>query len=117
VQHAGAGGRVEVELERANGRNIPSTVRVPAPVRMSVRDTGPGIPDEDVSRVFDPFFTTRQGGTGLGLAMVYRAVEAHRGTILVDGGGGGGAEFSVYLPSEAKRSTPGKADALRATGA
>jgi two-component system sensor histidine kinase PilS (NtrC family) len=116
VQHAGSGGKVQVELERSTGRDLPPTVRVPAPLRLSVRDSGPGIPEEDVSRVFDPFFTTRQGGTGLGLAMVYRAVEAHRGTILVNGGGGGGAEFTVYLPSDAERSQPGKPDALRATG-
>jgi two-component system, NtrC family, sensor histidine kinase PilS len=103
VQHAGSDGSVHVELARSPLGNLPSSVQVPAPVRISVRDTGPGIPEEDVPRVFDPFFTTRQGGTGLGLAMVYRAVEAHRGTILVNGGGGEGAEFTVYLPSEVRQ--------------
>ena len=99
VQHAGQGGRVSVNLERADPDTVPSTVEFAAPVRLSVRDTGPGIPLEDIPRVFDPFFTTRQGGTGLGLAMVHRAVEAHHGTILVDGGVGDGAQFTVYLPS------------------
>jgi two-component system, NtrC family, sensor histidine kinase PilS len=102
VQHAGAQGAVFVELDdSANG--VPASVRLHAPVRLSVRDSGPGIPEEDIPRVFDPFFTTRQGGTGLGLAMVHRAVEAHQGTILVDGGSGDGAEFTVYLPTQADR--------------
>jgi two-component system sensor histidine kinase PilS (NtrC family) len=78
-------------------------VQIKSPIRLTVRDSGSGIPEEDVPRLFDPFFTTREGGTGLGLAMVYRAVEAHNGTILVDGGVGAGAEFTVYLPMQAER--------------
>jgi two-component system, NtrC family, sensor histidine kinase PilS len=105
VQHAGPGGRVEVELGNTGTMQIPPSVQLRSPVRLSVRDTGPGIPEEDIPRVFDPFFTTRQGGTGLGLAMVHRAVEAHQGTILVDGGSGEGAEFTVYLPTQAERSS------------
>jgi two-component system, NtrC family, sensor histidine kinase PilS len=105
VQHAGPGGRVEVELGNTSTTQIPPSVQLRSPVRLSVRDTGPGIPEEDIPRVFDPFFTTRQGGTGLGLAMVHRAVEAHHGTILVDGGSGDGAEFTVYLPTQAERSS------------
>ena len=105
VQHAGPGGHVEVELGNTGTMQIPPSVQLRSPVRLSVRDTGPGIPEEDIPRVFDPFFTTRQGGTGLGLAMVHRAVEAHQGTILVDGGSGDGAEFTVYLPTQAERSS------------
>lgn len=96
VQHAGAGGSVRVELGRSLEEDSP--IEHQSPIRLIVRDSGPGIPDEDIARVFDPFFTTREGGTGLGLAMVYRAVEAHNGAILVDGGANGGAEFTVYLP-------------------
>lgn len=101
VQHAGPHGTVHVELGAASKRDVPASVEALKPVRLTVRDSGPGIPEEDIPRVFDPFFTTRQGGTGLGLAMVHRAVEAHQGTILVDGGSGGGAEFTVYLPTKA----------------
>jgi two-component system sensor histidine kinase PilS (NtrC family) len=100
VQHAGPGGKVEVQLGSTSRLQVPPSVQIRSPVRLSVRDTGPGIPEEDIPRVFDPFFTTRQGGTGLGLAMVHRAVEAHHGTILVDGGSGEGAEFTVYLPTK-----------------
>jgi len=53
--------------------------------------------------MFDPFFTRRSGGTGLGLALVHRAVEAHRGTILVDSTVGRGACFTIYLPAHAGR--------------
>ena len=103
VQHAGVNGTVRVELGRTADEDIPTPIALRSPIRLSVRDSGPGIPEEDIPRVFDPFFTTRQGGTGLGLAMVHRAVEAHRGTILVDGGDGGGAEFTVYLPAQNER--------------
>lgn len=103
VQHSGDAGRVRVELAPVGKRDVPATVRARASVRLSVRDSGPGIPEEDIPRVFDPFFTTREGGTGLGLAMVHRAVEAHEGTILVDGHEGRGAQFTVYLPKQAGR--------------
>jgi two-component system sensor histidine kinase PilS (NtrC family) len=91
---------VSVEVGRLTETELPAGVRVREPVRIAVLDSGPGISPDDISRVFDPFFTTRKGGTGLGLAMVHRAVEAHRGTILVDPGMGRGAGFYVYLPSE-----------------
>jgi two-component system sensor histidine kinase PilS (NtrC family) len=67
-------------------------------VRLTVRDTGPGVPPEDLPRIFDPFYTRRAGGSGLGLAVVHRAVVAHQGTVTVDRAEGGGAEFVVDLP-------------------
>jgi two-component system sensor histidine kinase PilS (NtrC family) len=100
VQHAGDRGRVRVEIGVVDQPELPASVAVDSPVRVTVRDSGPGIPQEDIPRLFDPFFTTRRGGNGLGLAMVHRAVEAHRGAILVDGGGGQGATFTVYLPAQ-----------------
>jgi two-component system sensor histidine kinase PilS (NtrC family) len=102
VQHAGAGGVVNVEVDQPNG-DIPPSVQLPEPVRVRVRDSGPGIRAEDIPRVFDPFFTRRSGGTGLGLALVHRAVEAHRGAILVDSAAGAGACFTIYLPAHAGR--------------
>ncbi len=103
VQHSGDGGRVRVEVSPVTKREVPASVLTKASVRLQVSDSGPGIPEEEIPRIFDPFFTTRQGGTGLGLAMVHRAVEAHEGTILVDGHEGRGAQFTVYLPSQAGR--------------
>jgi two-component system sensor histidine kinase PilS (NtrC family) len=99
VQHAGPTGRVRVELGRADTFEVPASVPIESPVRLTVEDSGPGIREEDIGRLFDPFFTTRNGGNGLGLAMVHRAIEAHRGAILVDGNVGRGARFTVYLPA------------------
>ncbi|MES1259537.1 MAG: ATP-binding protein, partial [Gemmatimonadota bacterium] len=69
------------------------------PVKLLVRDTGPGIPEAVRERLFEPFVTGRQGGTGLGLAIVQRAVAAHRGVILVDTAQGAGTTFSIFLPA------------------
>lgn len=99
LQHAGPNGMVVVRLGRGRGREVPAGLRMQAPVRLSVADSGPGIPEDVAGRVFDPFFTTRAGGTGLGLAVVHRAVQAHSGTVLVNGRSElGGAEFVVFLP-------------------
>jgi signal transduction histidine kinase len=68
------------------------------PVCLKVSDSGPGVKPEEVPRIFDPFFTRRSGGSGLGLAVVHRAVEAHKGVVLVDEGPDGGAEFRIFLP-------------------
>lgn len=100
VQYAGADGVVTVEVDHPNG-DIPHSVELPEPVRLRVRDTGPGVKEEDIPRMFDPFFTRRSGGSGLGLALVHRAVQAHRGTILVDNAAGSGACFTIYLPAHA----------------
>lgn len=67
-------------------------------VRLVVRDSGPGVDLEDEELIFDPFFTRRVGGSGLGLAVVQRAVKAHHGAVLVGNHSGGGAEFVLYLP-------------------
>ena len=104
VQHVGQGGVVRVELASVGEADLPAGMEVGAGARLVVSDTGPGIQDEDVPRVFDPFFTTRDGGTGLGLALVHRAVEAHRGAILVDGMPGVGARFTVFLPFQSNGS-------------
>jgi two-component system, NtrC family, sensor histidine kinase PilS len=100
VQHSEDGGVVTVELDRG-GKDLPPSVQLEQAIRIAVRDAGSGVREEDIPRIFDPFFTTRQGGTGLGLAMVHRAVEAHRGTILVDNNAGAGACFTIYLPAQA----------------
>ncbi len=68
-------------------------------VVVQVADDGAGVAAEVAGRLFDPFVTTRAGGSGLGLAVVQRAVAAHGGAVVVDGGGGGGgATFTCVLP-------------------
>lgn len=99
VQFAGPGGSVTVGLEELAHRPFPRATSIRNPVALSVEDSGPGVAPEVQDRIFDPFFTTREGGSGLGLAVVYRAVEAHDGAIFVDRGSTGGAHFVIYLPA------------------
>lgn len=68
--------------------------------RLEVEDDGAGIPPQDLPRLFTPFFTTKERGSGLGLATVQRVVDAHHGTIVAGSGDGGGARFVVRLPPE-----------------
>lgn len=67
-------------------------------VRLAVIDDGAGIPDDIAERIFSPFFTTRPTGTGLGLAVVQRIVQAHGGVLLHRATPGGGATFELELP-------------------
>lgn len=66
---------------------------------VTVADHGPGIPAEVRGRVFEPYFTTKPGGTGLGLALVRQTVEAHEGTIAVSETPGGGVTFKLVFPA------------------
>jgi two-component system, NtrC family, sensor histidine kinase PilS len=98
VQFAGSEGVVRVEVQdRGECRGDGTGVR--DPVCLKVSDSGPGVDPDEVPRIFDPFYTRRPGGSGLGLSLVHRAVEAHQGAVLVDRSPQGGAEFSLYLPA------------------
>ena len=68
---------------------------------IQISDNGPGIREEMRDRIFYPFFTTKIHGTGIGLAMARKIVEAHRGVIDVSGTKGEGATFSIRLPLSA----------------
>lgn len=69
-------------------------------VELSIRDTGSGIPEENISKLFDPFFTTKEvgKGTGLGLNLVYNIINKHHGTIDVKSQIGNGTTFTIKLP-------------------
>jgi PAS domain S-box-containing protein len=92
VQAVGEGGiiRVESALDPAE---------TPPVALARVQDDGPGVSAEARERIFDPFYTTRAGGMGLGLAIVQRIVSAHGGWVSVGRGPLGGAEFTVGLPA------------------
>jgi PAS domain S-box-containing protein len=72
---------------------------VPQGCEISVADTGPGIDDSAKEQVFQPFFTTRHRGTGLGLAVVRRTVEAHGGSVAIGSRPEGGAVVTLTLPT------------------
>jgi signal transduction histidine kinase len=69
-------------------------------VQVEVRDTGIGIPEENLERIFDPFFTNKDGGSGLGLSISHQIIEEHGGRILVRSKIKEGTSFFVNLPLE-----------------
>jgi signal transduction histidine kinase len=70
---------------------------------LRVADSGPGIPDGSMDRLFEPFFTTRPEGIGLGLANVKKIVDTHGGTVSASNAPAGGAEFTIVLPVDSSR--------------
>ncbi len=68
-------------------------------LQIAITDTGEGISPENVARIFDPYFTTKQTGTGLGLAAVYSIIKKHRGHIEVESQPGQGTTFRFWLPA------------------
>jgi two-component system, NtrC family, sensor histidine kinase HydH len=82
-----------------NGGRLTLTVTPePQGLRLSLRDTGIGIPPEDLPYLFDPFFSSKPDGTGMGLTKVYQVVSDHRGEIQVKSVPGEGTEVSIWLP-------------------
>ncbi len=72
-------------------------------VTLSVQDSGVGIPDEDICKLFDPFFSTKEGGVGLGLSIAHRITDQHHGKIEVESAPGKGTCFTIWLPIHNKR--------------
>ncbi len=72
-------------------------------VRITVKDNGGGIPHENLQKVFDPYFTTKEKGNGLGLAISYRIIKQHGGHISAESQPGQGATFAIYLPSSGRK--------------
>ena len=80
------------------GRLAIRIFRVDAELRISFADSGPGVPVELQERIFNPFFTTKPSGTGLGLAKSFAILESHGGRIEYADAPGGGAMFTLVLP-------------------
>jgi two-component system cell cycle sensor histidine kinase/response regulator CckA len=99
------GGHLEVQADNVSivGGTDGSADRLPLPegpyVRIRVRDTGPGIAPEHLAKIFDPYFTTKPGSTGLGLAVVKGIVQRHNGHVTVHSTPGRGTTMFVYLPA------------------
>ncbi len=107
------GGRIEIVCRLVSDEDRPEK---PSPsgkpatlipewewVQIQVRDTGMGIPPENLNRIFDPFFTTKARGTGLGLAIVKRIVEKNGWQIAVDSAPGKGTTFNLRIPKTIKQ--------------
>lgn len=92
IQHSPGGKTVTVGAQRIRKGNE-------AGIECTVEDEGPGFRQEDLTKVFEPFFTRRRGGTGLGLSIVQRIVEEHGGAIRADNRREGGAIVTVTLPA------------------
>ena len=67
-------------------------------IHLSIQDSGVGIPGEDMNKLFDPFFSTKEGGMGLGLSIAHRIIDQHHGKIEVESTPGEGTLFTVWLP-------------------
>lgn len=83
--------RIDITCEDSALAGIPA-------LRISVRDNGPGLDSQQQRRIFEPFYTTKPTGTGLGMAIAQRIIDAHGGTIAVGDSGGQGAEIIIELP-------------------
>ncbi|MHA1583925.1 MAG: ATP-binding protein [Promethearchaeota archaeon] len=84
------------DLEHA-GKIIPGKY-----IKFSIQDTGKGIPQKNLTRIFDPYFTTKKEGNGLGLSVCYSIIQSHGGLITVDSIEGKGTVFRIFLPASEK---------------
>lgn len=99
VQAASGKVKIVATTGPAHMSDLPPGCLISNPVRLEIRDNGPGIPEMVRDRIFEPFVTGRAGGTGLGLAIVQRAVEAHRGLVLVESVPARGTTFTIFFPA------------------
>ncbi|UCC13036.1 MAG: PAS domain S-box protein [candidate division WOR-3 bacterium] len=105
------GGKIEIHVKNTD-ISADNTLAVPKGeyVKISIRDHGIGIPEEHITKIFDPYFTTKDKGSGLGLATSYSIIKKHNGYIFADSKKGKGTTFTIYLqaskdiplPAEAK---------------
>jgi signal transduction histidine kinase len=93
------GGRLTLRVVWSDEDDVVRAGRQPRArrVRVEIQDSGPGISTDNADRVFNPFFTTKVGGTGLGLALTHKIVEDHGGTIDFRNGRAGGTVFRIVL--------------------
>ncbi|HER25250.1 MAG TPA: PAS domain S-box protein [Candidatus Atribacteria bacterium] len=86
-------GEIKIKTEKTLLRGEPV-------IRLTIEDSGDGIPEKDLSQIFDPFFSTKEKGSGLGLSIVYKLIEAHQGEIKVESKEGEGTKFIIFLPQK-----------------
>ncbi|HOT45905.1 MAG TPA: ATP-binding protein [Spirochaetota bacterium] len=100
IQAMPKGGRISLSAENINlFTRDPKSGRRGKFVKLSIRDTGPGIPKKIIHRIFDPYFTTRESGSGLGLTVSHSIIQNHGGFINVSSREGSGTLFEIFLPA------------------
>ena len=112
------GGRLYIVLENADvGKENILGINSGRYIKATVRDEGIGIDEKHIAEVFDPYFTTKQFGSGLGLATTYSIINKHSGCISVDSQISKGSTFTIYLPatSESQKSQNSKPLAIEST--
>lgn len=112
VGHTHADLEIRVVVDSLRPALVPAEVALGRPIRIRVMDNGPGIATQDLDRIFDPFYTRRPGGSGLGLSIAHRAVHAHGGALMATSIPGNGATFVIVLPRRggAERRTTARDD-------
>ncbi len=105
-----SGGTVSIIIKNLHDSDaLPPQLKKGRYVKIKVSDTGSGISKDDMDRIFEPYFTTKEKGSGLGLATSYSIIKQHGGLIQVDSASGGGTTFTVFLPAaEGKRQKAAK---------
>jgi signal transduction histidine kinase len=98
IQAMPKGGRLTISCASVPNRRV----------RVRVEDTGVGIAPENLTKIFDLYYTTKERGTGIGLSLVYRTVQVHNGMIDVESTVGVGTTFIVVLPASATSAYAGK---------
>lgn len=86
-------GEIKIKTESALLKGEPA-------IKLIIEDSGIGITEKDFSQIFDPFFSTKERGSGLGLSIVYKLVEGHQGEIKVESKEGKGTKFVIFLPQK-----------------
>jgi two-component system, cell cycle sensor histidine kinase and response regulator CckA len=110
--------RIAARNETINGEN-PFELRPGGFVRIEVADQGIGIPEKHLNQIFDPYFTTKESGSGLGLSISHSIIKKHGGAITVDSKPGEGSTFCLFLPATQKSelAVPPAAEWERSPGA
>lgn len=103
IQAVEAQGESDREIALATGSDADGAIW------FRLRDSGPGVAPDHLGRIFEGFFTTKEDGMGIGLAICHSIVGAHGGSITVENRPGGGAEFRVALPGETRSARAGQA--------
>lgn len=107
VQAMPGGGTITVRASNTlNGSGSPDLQNGRRYVNISITDTGSGISEHEITRIFEPYFTTKQSGYGLGLTTSYSIVKHHGGTITVTSEVGSGTTFTVFIPAATEKQQP-----------